>query len=151
MTIDLNTISNVLNRARRQLKGGPAPFYYNHEQKKAWLDGFNYCIETFVQAALQVTRELAAEQQSKEDREAVADPFYDWIDHLLWKAYEHQVTPDERAELHEDHKRLRALEKSHRRAKVDPKQQIVVFHGQHTGKLARITQQEQEVNREAEQ
>lgn len=151
MIIDLNTISDVLNRARAQLTGGRAPLYLNHEQKQAWKEGFEYCVETFVQTALHVTRELVAERDAKDDRAAVADPSYDRIDHLLWKAYEHQVTPEERAELHEDHKRLRAAEKSHQRAKVDPKQHIVVFHGQNTGKLTAITQPGAEVNRETEQ
>lgn len=148
MTIDLNTISNVLSRARGQLSGPGAPMYLNHEQKRAWRDGFNFCIETFVQTALHVTRELVLEQEMREDREAAADPSYDRIDHLMYREERWGLSPAERQELRGDHKRLRAAEKAGRRPKVDPKQHIVVFHGEHTGKMNRITQIEPEVNRE---
>lgn len=151
MIIDLNTISNVLTRARVQLKGGGAPMYLNHEQKRAWRDGFDYCIETFVQTALHVTRELVAEQEARDDRDAAADPSYDRIDHLLYRWERWGLSTDEANELRADHKRLRALEKAHRRAKVDPKRQVVVFHGQNTGKLKVLPQTEAEVNRETEQ
>lgn len=151
MIIDLNSVSHVLNRARGELKGGPAPMYYNHEQKRAWRDGFDYCIETFVQTALAVTRQLVADQEAKEDRAAVADPSYDRIDHLLYRAEHWGLSPAENRELREDHKRLRALEKAHQRAKVDPKRQVVVFHGQNTGKLKVLPQTGTEVNRETGQ
>lgn len=134
MIIDLNSISRVLNRARYDLKGGGAPVYYNHEQKQAWRDGFNYCIETFVQTALAVTRQIVAEQDDKDAQAAVADPSYDRIDHLLYRAERYGLTEDERREVFADHKRLRTLEKKARRlhAKVDPTQQVIVYTGNHT-------------------
>lgn len=151
MSTDLLTVSNILQRARTKLQGCRSPIYYSIGEATAWRAGFKFCVETFVQAALAETRELVHSEQMREDRAAAADPSYDRIDHLIYREEEYGLSPGERRELREDHKRLRAAEKALRRPKVDPNQEVVLFHGERTGKLTAITQVEQEVNTLGEQ
>jgi hypothetical protein len=132
---DIGEIRRIVDHSKTDLSRSlRPPMYYGHHDAETWRVGAKFALDLFAQSIEHTAQEMIYEAQAKEDADAVADPDYDPIDHLIYRAERHGIDRDGVLRLCEDLKRLRTAEKkaNAHRPKVDPTRQVVVYTGNHT-------------------